>query len=187
MKKFKNENGAITMVVLVSILFMISFLISTYVIVANKVKTQKEMIEQTREIYENTASMEEIYDSYFHEGIIPIYANKQYLAVGKDETIEIQELGGKFYKFSPDGTYVLYRDLVIYENELPENWEAPEYYFMKNKLSGKIDYNGHVVKIIYNDGKEEIYNGEIKGLFTSIYYLDENGNEQVVLDTNPTL
>ena len=172
MKKFKNENGAITMVVLLSILFMVAFLISSYVIVANKVKTQKEMLEQTRIIYENTASMEEIYNSYFNEGIIPIYSNKQYLEVGKGNTLEIKEVGGKFYKFSDSDTYVLYRDLVIAETELPQNWEAPEYYFMKNNLSGRIDYNGHVVTIIYNDGKEETYNGEIKGLFTSIYYAD---------------
>ena len=48
MKKLKNENGAITILVVISILFMISFLISSYVIVANKVKSQKEVIAQTK-------------------------------------------------------------------------------------------------------------------------------------------
>ena len=44
MKKLKSEKGAITIIVLVSVLFFVSFLISSYVIIANKVQTQKEII-----------------------------------------------------------------------------------------------------------------------------------------------
>ena len=46
MKSFRNEKGAITILVLVSILFMVSFLITSYIITANKVQTQKEIIQE---------------------------------------------------------------------------------------------------------------------------------------------
>ena len=62
MKNFKSEKGAITIIVLVSVLFFVSFLISSYVIVANKVQAQKEIVQQTRDIYENY----NIKDSYNH-------------------------------------------------------------------------------------------------------------------------
>ena len=64
-KKFKNEKGAITILVLVSILFMLSFLITSLIIISNRVNTQKEIISQTKAIYEPKSTMEEIYRSYF--------------------------------------------------------------------------------------------------------------------------
>lgn len=79
MKKLKNEKGAITILVLISILFMLSFLISAYAILSNKVKSQKEIISKTRDIYNNTESMEEIYNSYFgNDNLIPIYNAEQF-------------------------------------------------------------------------------------------------------------
>lgn len=124
MKKLKNEKGAITILVLVSILFMVSFLISSYAIVANKVKTQKEMISQTRDIYNSTKSMEEIYNSYFsNDAIIPIYTAEQFkkittldennpLLKGEIEDVMINE-EGKIYKYSIDSVYVLMNNINL--------------------------------------------------------------------------
>ena len=53
MKKLKSQNGAIAIIVLVSVLFLTMFLISSYMVISNKLKTQKEVIDQTRQIYEN--------------------------------------------------------------------------------------------------------------------------------------
>lgn len=127
MKKLKNENGAITILVLVSILFMVSFLISSYAIVANKVKTQKEIISQTRDIYSTTKNMDEIYNSYFsNEHIIPIYTVEHFkklttldenniLLNGGTENVVVNEENGKIYTYSLGKIYVLMNDIKLNE------------------------------------------------------------------------
>ena len=80
MKNLKNEKGAITILVLVSILFMLSFLISTYVIIANKVQTQKEIINETKKTYE-TETAEEVYNNFFAGNIVPSILPEGYTEV----------------------------------------------------------------------------------------------------------
>lgn len=160
MKNIKSENGAITILVLVSVLFMLSFLISSYVIIANKVQVQKEIITQTKSIYENY-DLEEIYNSYFGNGeVIPIYDTNQLFKLGTNVNGAIKQMENKIYKFSNTGKYILMEDLEINESELPEGWIAPELFFMrKNNKLGKIDYNGHTIKVKYSSGEEIIYDG----------------------------
>lgn len=160
MKNIKSENGAITILVLVSVLFMLSFLISSYVIIANKVQTQKEIIAQTRKVYGNY-DLDEIYNSYFSNGeVVPIYDTNQLFKLGTNVNSAIKQMENKIYKFSNTGKYILMEDLEIDESELPEGWIAPELFFMrKNNKLGKIDYNGHTIKVKYSNGEEIIYDG----------------------------
>lgn len=77
MKRLKNENGGITVIALVSVLFMVSFLVSAYIIAANKVQVQKEIIQETIRIYESEKSMEELYNSHLSQNEnIAIYTNE---------------------------------------------------------------------------------------------------------------
>lgn len=146
MKNVKSEKGAITILVLISVLSFVAFLISSYVIVSNKAKSQKEIVEQTKEIYSTKESMEEIYNSYFaNSEIIPIYTVEQFLKIGNNQDVVINEENSKIYNFSDDGVYVLMNDLV-----LEKEWYS-------NELNGKIkafELNGH--KIIA-DGIEYPY------------------------------
>lgn len=113
MKNFKNEKGSITILVLVSLVFLTTFLISSYIIISNKMQTQKKVISDTKEIYEQ--SIEEIYNSYFNtENIIPIYTVEQLLAMGSGKQININ---GKIYTFSNTVPYILMSDLEFKENE----------------------------------------------------------------------
>lgn len=161
MKNIKKEDGVITILTLTTVLFVISFLISSYIIVSNKVKTQKELLSETREIYESKQTMEEIYNSYFsNDNIILIYTENQFLKIGSNENIKIEEANNKYYVFSNTGKYLLMNDLEINESVLPENWIAPEFFFLKSQNKpGLIDYNGHKVKILYQDGTEKIFDG----------------------------
>ena len=149
----KNENGGITILVLVSILFMISFLITSYVITANKVQTQKEIIQETRKIYESQRSMEEIYNSYFDQyGIIPIYTAEQLMSIGSNELICISEANGKYYTFSNDAIYILMNDIECEQDEISKSFE------------GKLEDNNHIITIINNDeecicNRENNFNG----------------------------
>ena len=165
MKKLKNEKGAITLIVLVSILFMVSFLISSYAIVANKAKTQKEIVEQTRAIYDNTENIEETYNSYFMTGeIIPIYTVEQLFAMGKGESIIID---GKYYIFSNNDStvYMLMNDLAFNAYDYGENYYwTPMGERGEEWLAGFIG-NNHKIEVKYKDTEDDEY---------SVIYSEEN-------------
>lgn len=164
MKKLKSQRGSIAVIVLTSLLFLTMFLTGSYIIISNKLKTQKDIITETRQIYENY-DLEEIYNSYFNNGQIPVYSNDEYLAIGTSGKVIVPEVGGKYYDFTDDGNYILMNDLVIKVEDYPkidwEKWQAPEHYFENNDLAGKIDYNGHIVTIVREDGTKQEYDGII--------------------------
>ena len=94
-QKNESERGAITIIALVTMLFLVSFLISVYVISANRVQAQKEIISEIRNTYAPKERMEEIYNSYFStEEVIPIYTVEQLLKIGTGEKVNIN---GKIY------------------------------------------------------------------------------------------
>lgn len=64
MKKIKSENGAIAILVLISLVFLTTFLISSYVIMSNKMQSQRKIISDTKDIYENY-DLNQMYESYF--------------------------------------------------------------------------------------------------------------------------
>lgn len=128
MKKLKSNRGAITILVLVTVLFFIAFLISLYIIISNKVQTQKEFISQTRKIYESDKTMEEIYNSYFsNDEVIPIYTadhfrkittldeNNPLLEENATEKVIVNEENGKIYEYSAKSVYILKNDIYLNE------------------------------------------------------------------------
>ena len=116
-RRIKNEKGAVTLLVLVTILFFVAFLITTYMIMVNKAKSQKEVVDQTRQIY-NSVSAEQAYYSYFGDSVVPIYTVDQLLKIGSGASIQINETGGKIYTFDGTATYVLMNDLQFNYGDL---------------------------------------------------------------------
>lgn len=157
MKNLKNEKGGITILVLVSVLFMVAFLISSYVIISNKVQAQKEIVSQTKEIYESKKSMEEIYNSYFNtENFIPIYTEEQLMMIGEEHRNVF--INGKYYNFNNEEStiYKLMDDIEInssdYEGQAFDKWK-------NESLNAKFFGNGHKISVIYTDSvnQEETY------------------------------
>lgn len=173
MRRLRSENGAITILVVISILFMLSFLISYYVISANKVQAQKEIIEQTKNLYENY-DLEEIYNSYFGKNIIPIYTVEQLLNIGNSSEEKKININGKIYNFPAnkeseeddenynDTIYLLMNDIEfnpqgyasnytgVFDEDL--NWIPIG---NNNNITGNFEGNGHKIKIINNEGNIE--------------------------------
>ena len=175
MKRFKNENGAITILVLTSILFMVSFLISTYVIVANRVQIQKEIISEIRRTYEPEKSLEEIYNSYFDEdGIIPIYIEEQLLAIGTGEKLNIN---GKIYTFSNDAVYMLKNDIDIVEESEEETYEPPQDVTIdgSNYVVTVTDFEEQVKKYKSQNGVLQFY---LEG-YTKLSYIQGDGTQYI--------
>jgi len=159
MKKLKSENGAITIIVIVSVLFFVSFLISSYVIIANKVQTQKEIIAETKKVYETTSSMEDIYNSYFsNDEIIPIYTVEQLLSIGEeDKQISID---GKYYTFTNASSYILKNDLEFSTIDLglTEDWVPLG--SNNSTFKGNFEGNGHTITVTNLDATKDIYTEE---------------------------
>lgn len=158
MTKLRDQKGAITMITLITVLFLVSFLMSTYIIISNKVKTQKEMLNETKSIYETKVTMEEIYNSYFsNDAVIPIYTVNQLLAIGNDEKINID---GKIYTFTntEDVTYVLKNDLEFNALDLglQGDWIPP---YENTELLANFDWNGHTIEVTTLSGNIISYDG----------------------------
>ncbi|MCL2355459.1 MAG: hypothetical protein FWC68_06370, partial [Oscillospiraceae bacterium] len=109
MRNIKSENGAVTLLVIVTILFFIAFLIGSFVVISNQASSQIEMAEQVRRIYE-PGDAEEIYDSYFDRGIIHIYNVDELLAIGSGDARVVR---GRTVIFTSDALYVLMNDLEL--------------------------------------------------------------------------
>ena len=181
MKNVKSEKGAITILVLVSVLFMVSFLISAYVIIANKVQTQKEIIADTKRVYENKSTMEEVYNSYFsNSNAVPIYTAEQLLMMGNGP--KNVNINGKYYDFNNDEstTYVLMNDIKFkasdYTSQLTNGYWTP----VGEKIS---EYE----KLVSEDISTEIENQQFKAKFygknnnIEVIYTDNENDEYSIL------
>lgn len=159
MKKLKSEKGAITIIVLVSVLFFVSFLISSYVIIANKVQTQKEIIAETKKIYEPKSSMEEIYNSYFsNDEIVPIYTVEQLLSIG-EETKQIS-INGKIYTFTNTSSYILKNDLEFSAIDLGLTTDWIAIGSDNSTFDGNFEGNGYTITVTNLDGTKDVYSEE---------------------------
>ena len=156
MQKLKSERGAITLLVIVTMVFILSFLISTYVIVANKLKGQVERSKQIQETYNNLNDKDNIYNSYFAGDIINISTVEQLLKIGSNENIKIN---GKVYTFSSSAIYVLMDDLTFsasaYSTLLSnEDWTPI------GDTDYKFEGNGHTITVTKRDSTVKEYNYE---------------------------
>lgn len=187
MKNLKNEKGAITILVVVSILFMISFLITSYIIISNKVQAQKEIVSQTKEIYETGKSMEEIYSSYFNnDNIIPIYTEEQLLNIGNEQKYNIN---GKIYSFlnTNEVTYMLMNDIEFssIELELEEDWIP---FGNNSELDANIEGNGHKITVTNLDGTNHVYtkNNQYGGIcLLTINIIPNDATLSLTVDEEP--
>lgn len=181
MKSLRSEKGAITLITLITILFLISFLITSYVLVSNKVKTQKEILSETKKIYEPKTSMEEIYNSYFtNDDIIPIYTVEQLLAIGNNETININ---GKVYTFSntENTAYLLKNDLEFSATDLnlEDDWIPP---YQNEDLLANFDWSGHTIKVTKLNGNTITYDGTYLATVTGNSLILKNSIKGNLLD-----
>ena len=154
MNNLKSQKGAISLLVLITILFMTSFLVSTYIIGANKLQSELERTKEIKEIYDNHDEAEDTYNSYFEGNVINIYTVEQLLNIGKGTTLEID---GKMYTFSEDAVYVLMADLEFdvdnYSELLGENTD----WIPIDETNYIFDHNGHTITVTNLEDVTTIY------------------------------
>lgn len=157
MMNFRSKKGATTLLVLVSMLFITSFLMSTYIIISNKAQGQATRTEEIKTTYNNIDELNEIYNSYFASGIINIYTPEQLLKIGNGEELVINN---KVYTFSQDATYVLMNDLTFdidnYTDIVGENQD----WIPIGDTDYKFEGNGHKIIVTKLDDTQKEYNKE---------------------------
>lgn len=149
MKDLKNQKGAITMIVLVTTLFLLAFLMSAYMIVSNRAKKQGEMSKEIEQLYTQSENLINIYNSYFNNEIIPIYNETDFSMIGTGEDYIIN---GKYCKMAWSETYALMEDL-----ELTENTDIP---IKDSRFTGSFEWNGHTITVTNSLGEETVYFSE---------------------------
>ena len=156
----KSQKGAITLVVLVAMLFLTAFLMSMYIGIANKAKTSAETTKQIQEKYNNIEEAKAIYDSYFVDAeVIPIYTKEQLKKIGLGEQVTVN---GKIYTFSPNAYYTIQNDLDLggYYNETTGSWTAEEEWMpLTSSFTGVLDGLGNTITGLYINDAEASYQG----------------------------
>lgn len=117
MKKnnYKNSNGAISVFVLMSMLFFLFVTIGVFSIISKRAQTQTESLTDLKEKYYNEGIENTIIGNRIaiSDDLIPIYNSEQLLSIGVNNK-EI-EIDGKIYDFSQSdySKYELKNDIII--------------------------------------------------------------------------
>lgn len=109
----KNEKGAITLLTLGTVIFMMAFLLSSFVIISNRMQSQVEMKKEIAKLYAKDLGNEEnIYKEYFASSTdeVPITNAEQLLKIGTGKEIAV---AGKIYKCDKNKNYVLKRNIEV--------------------------------------------------------------------------
>lgn len=198
MKNLKSEKGAITMLVLISLVFLTTFLISSYAIMSNKMKTQKKVISDTKEIYESY-SLNEMYESYFDKSKekVPVKVSKikyiestgtQYIDTGvklnQDSKVELELLltdgNGNVFGSRTSATENNFT-IILSSNQVTLDFQN----YANNRLSKSISKNSKMYYSLSKDGMViDDTKGEIKTYSSfetpeNAYIFDVSGNSWI--------
>lgn len=159
----KSEKGAITLVVLVGMLFLTVFLMSLYIQLSNKAQNSAETTEQIEKQYNNVGEKDSIYENYFiSTDVIPIYTANQLKEIGSGKEITID---GKVYTFSADAYYTIKNNLDLggVYNSSTDTWSGEQWTPITNNFTGTLDGLGHTITGLYiNNSKDN------QGLFGTL-------------------
>lgn len=111
-RKLKSQKGAISVFVVMAMLFFLFTVLGVYMITSKRAQTQSESIDMIQNKYYEEGEEKEKYDSKLATDgkIIPIYSKEQFWSIGTNEKVEIEE---KIYTFSPTAVYQLQNDIII--------------------------------------------------------------------------
>lgn len=160
MKKTKNQKGSISLFVLLSMLFLLSFIIGAFSLVNRRNAAQLQALKETQEIYKTGGNASDIYDSILATGdtVIPV-ATKEQLA----KIVEIENrqdnltanymIDGNLYTYKKGAHYILTNDIILdLKTEVNGKKNITIYDYMLYSSSYNIDNNGHDIYYAQTDG-----------------------------------
>ena len=177
-EKLKSEKGAITLVVLIGMLFLTAFLMSMYIQIANRAQSSAETTKQIQEQYNNLDEANTIYDNYFaNSEVIPIYTKEQLAKIGSGEEVLVNN---KVYIFSTNGYYTIQNDLNLggIYNESTGTRSGTQWTPITSNFTGILDGLGHTITGLYinNTQNNQGLFGTLKGIVKNLRVTDSNVN-----------
>lgn len=165
-KNIKNENGAISLFVLLSMMFFLFFMLGAFTLVNRRNAAQVEALKQTQKIYESGPSAGDKYDAIFASSstssVVPITNIEQLINVEKtfrNNTTIKYLIDGKVYTYTKGATYVLQDDIIL-------------------DLEDTVDGKNNLGKVLVQDTETEEYKNTIYDyvLYNSKYKVNLNGH-----------
>ncbi len=151
----KSEKGAVTLIALVTMLFLVSFLMTMYIRISNKAQSS---VEATQEIAAKYARAGQDVVVAEDSQVIPIKTVEDLKLICSGQT---KMIDGEVYKFSADSYYAIQNDLDLNCNE--ENQWVPLPLYEEEEFTGVLDGLGHTITNLYIDG-----NGNYQGFFGTL-------------------
>lgn len=145
MKKYnvKNQKGAISVFVLMAMLFFLFTILGVYLISSRRAQTQTESLGIVQDKYYIEGEENQKYQDKIaaETDIIPIYTKEQLWAIGENKAIEIE---GKIYNFSETDLtkYELKNDIIINISDSAD---------LKNIDTTQMIHNNYEVYYYYED------------------------------------
>lgn len=154
----KNQNGAISVFVVVTMLFFLLTIVGIYTIASRRAQTQTESVELIKEKYYTEGEEQTLYQQKVSNATtnLPIYTKEQLWSVGTGKKVEIE---GMVYTFAAAATYDLKNDIVI---NLDDSLKIGD--------TSKVNRNGYEI-YYYNPDNNLYYNLSD----SSSYDLQKNG------------
>ena len=183
MQKIKNQNGAISLFVMLSMLFFLMFMLGAYTIVLKRNQVQTQTTTQLKSLYSSTATDQTAkYTGRFAESteVIPISNAVEFSLIGTGNSFE---QNGKIYTCGTDKKYQLTNDIIIdIDNDIAEkSFNFTEYLLYGGKIDSKtisIDTAEHQV-MYYKNGyywKCLVYQNTNKGATDGFFLSDTELN-----------
>lgn len=138
--RLKNQKGAISVFVLLAMLFFLVFIMSAYAVTARKVQTQTLSLSQLQYYYRKDADTIAA-TKYASSSNIPIYNYEQLKLAGTNNYAVVDN---KVYLFKSDATYQLKSNIVIDFDDYFSRSVVDDMVFVDWKLdtaSGETSYN----------------------------------------------
>ena len=151
----RKNKGSITLYVLIAMMFFIMALIGTFMVIANRNKTEQEMSKQIRDTYAQ-GDGDAISQSYMGGEIAPIYNSNQLQYLISNQFLPIDDEGGKIYKFSSDTEYILKNNIIVNENEFEMGDIYNEIRRTLQTMEDKFDFAGHTITVTLRDGTQKV-------------------------------
>ncbi|MFG6318709.1 MAG: hypothetical protein K1W33_02445, partial [Clostridia bacterium] len=161
MKNIKNEKGAISLFVILAMLFFLAFILGAYSIASRRNSAQLETVRETAKIYSSGVDANSLYDSMLAttpNTTIPITTFEQLKEakrVQENATLQTNyTINGKLYTYKKGASYVLANDIILnMESEIHGKSDISIYdYILYDKNNYNIDLNNHNIYYKLKDG-----------------------------------
>lgn len=160
-KNIKNQKGAISLFVLLSMMFFLAFMFGAFSLVSRRNAVQVEALKETKKIYSNDASARDKYDAIFASStssVVPITNFEQLKNVkatfDNDSTVKYL-INGNVYTYTKGATYVLQNDIILDLEDTVDGKNGLQdklYDYVLYNANYKVNLNGHSIYYEKDDG-----------------------------------